>query len=87
MHTWGVTYRNIFFTGITTHVIILSLIGIIQCGKEALRDNMVSKMIEELDRRGKLVDLNQKNGYFTGGLYEMENEIDGKRGGRIGEVE
>ena len=47
------------FTGIPTHMIILSVIEGIWHGKEDLGDDVVLKIIQELDTRGKLGGFNK----------------------------
>ena len=39
------------FTGIPPHLIIIFVIWGIICGQESMKDNTVTKMIEELDTR------------------------------------
>ena len=49
---------------------------------------MVSKMIEDLDRRGALGGFNHnKKIFFQGFRYGIMNEIGGERGGRRREFE
>ena len=54
-----VTYMIPYLTDIPSHVIILSRIKGIHSGKEDLRDEVVSKMIEELNWRQILGGFNQ----------------------------
>ena len=45
-HPWDVTDGMNYFKGIPTHVIILSVIEGIWCGKYAFRGGVVSEMID-----------------------------------------
>ena len=58
-HPWGATERTPNFIEISPHVMILSLIEGIQSEKEALGDDLGSKMTEKVDRRGELGGFNQ----------------------------
>ena len=58
-HPWDVTERTTLFTGIPPHISILSGIEGIRSGKEDLRDDVVSKMIELLNVRKRLGGFNQ----------------------------
>ena len=83
----GETDRNPSFTGIPPHVRIVSVIEGIQHGKYALKDGLVSKMIEGLDRRGSLggFDHYQIRVLFLF-LFFSDKIIDGigkERGGRL----
>ena len=58
MNQWDATDIMPYFVGTPPHVIIFSAVERIWCGKVALRDNVVLKMIEDSDRRGSLSDFN-----------------------------
>ena len=72
-HPWYVTDNIPYFIGIPTHVIVLSLIEWIWCGKWAFRGDVVSKMIEEMGSRGSLGGFNQNKirVILQGCPYEM----------------
>ena len=73
------------FTVTSPHVSILSGIEGIRREKEALRDDVVSKIMEKLDRRGALgrFGQNQMRDILQGFRDEIMNEIGGVRGGRL----
>ena len=58
-HPWDVTERTNLFTGIPPHIISLAGIEGSRSGKEDLRDEVVSKMIELLNVRKRLGGFNQ----------------------------
>ena len=58
-HLWDATERIPSFAYMPPHVRILSEIVRIWRGREALRDDVISKFIEELDKRGVLDGFNQ----------------------------
>ena len=58
-HPWGVTEITPSFIGILPHVRFFSGIEVIWYGWEALRYDMFSKMVDEMDSRGTMVGNNQ----------------------------
>ena len=52
MHTWDVNDRTPYFIGISNRVIIIYVLEVIWCGKEDLRDAVVSEIVYSLDMRG-----------------------------------
>ena len=58
-HPWDYTDRMTYFTGTPPHVRILSETGYIRSMKEALRYDVVSKMIYDLSGRHLLARFNQ----------------------------
>ena len=77
IHPWDVSEITTTFKEITPHVIILSVIEGILNKKADLRDDVVSKTIKELDRRGKY----QMRDILKDFWYSIMNEGGRERGG------
>ena len=74
-----ITYSMTSLIGITPHAVVLYLIEGIIPGKDTLRDDVVSKMIEESNVGHILGGFNQSQirKCFQGVLYDIINEIGG----------
>ena len=81
--------RMPYFTITSYHVICFCVIEVIVHGKEALRYDVVSQMIEYLGGRQILSGFNnnQMREIFQGLKFEIMNDIGGKRRVRKREVE
>ena len=72
-------------TGIYSHVIIVFGTEEIWNGQEDMRDDVVKKIVEELDRSQTVggFNHNQMKDILQGLRENITNDIDGNRGGRL----